>query len=178
MKIAIKEIKKTYDPFRMDNGGSIYSVGARVVDHEGVECYAKVRAFKENLIQVGEFERDVNVQNIKFQTVSYTDRDGIQKEIKQYTLYALKKNDFKKGFQFKPRMTKENFIDIVDTCNGLSSLYVDQIDDMIEKAKLRWSWFSAILKGYLENVEIKQEENSDVKSNVEIKKDDDTEIPF
>jgi len=166
MKIKIIEVKKTYPPYALPNGGTSYSYGCKVIDHENNEDFAMITVFKEDTkVEKGiEFESEKNCGNIKFQMVNFRDDKGNQKDMKKYSIYAKKKEfDKKGGYTPRPRISKDHFCFIVQTCHDLSLAYSDKLEDATENAKLRWSWFSALLKGYLENVETKAEEKTENK---------------
>jgi hypothetical protein len=107
--IKIIEVKKKNDPFKMNNGGTLYSYGCTIQENDK-EFYAKVVTFTTNIdISAGkEYEPG------KKETKKYTDQSGNKQSYLQYTIYAPKKEWSGKGGYQKHTYALTEFEAVMD----------------------------------------------------------------
>ena len=93
MTIKIKEIKKKNEPFKLDNGGTIFSCFA-IIEKDGKEENAKISTYTDKIkLEIGqEYTSGSNCDRIKTYTKSGTRQDGTAFEYVDYTIYAMKNN--------------------------------------------------------------------------------------
>jgi len=88
--MKILSISKTNNPFKMKNGGTLYSAWGEV-EYQEKTVKAKICAYSDKLQIAAGIEYDDQKHNIKSETKQYTDAEGNTKEYIQITVYAEKK---------------------------------------------------------------------------------------
>ena len=149
--MKILKVKKTKTPFKMKNGGTIYSVYADI-KKDGKTFNAEVRTYTEKIeLKDGAEFNESNTSNIKQETKTFNDQEGNEKSYQQITLYAPK-SEFKKG-GFAPRVTytleefdmlwahaikiakTDSLIDVYFRCATVSGIKVQSESKTAEKVK-------------------------------------------
>ena len=155
MKLKILTIKKEYEPFKMDNGGKIFSVFA-TLDIDGKEVSGMVRAFANKdgspwaVLKAGqEFISGDTVDRIEVKDV--TRNDSVYT---QYTLYK-KKSDAgysggKSKFQPYERMSFAQFVSAVNYALDVMGAHKD-------RPELQGVIFGSVLNNYCKHVKIIQD---------------------
>jgi hypothetical protein len=146
MKIKIIKVEQPYPPKQMDKGGTCFAYGCKIVNESGAEAWARVQTFtdKIKIEAAAEFETGKNCENIKV-----FDWDANGKKMKCYSIFALKQNNFKK-FEPRKQKTKAEYLNLIMFAYktaGQIYCWTELDIDKLEKEKLKWSYFSAILKG-------------------------------
>lgn len=99
--MTIIEVQKIHEPFKMQNGGHIYSVDA-IVDYKGKQGPCRVRAFTERInLSPGQEHDDaqIKVERKEYKGTAYS----------QLTIYAPKKDGYNRNGRVQHTYTIDEF---------------------------------------------------------------------